>query len=227
MISISKTQLIALAFALVSQSPLALACDFVQNSVDIEPMNVVVDADLSDWENATFQEIKETCASCADSNSSDITAEFSLTMDETNLYLVAVVSDDEVDINGSSKIFELDGIEVMLDGFNNCSETFYDDDLMLFVTADGRYQFKSSHRVTDRVEVATRIIEDGYMIELAIPWQTVGSFPDEAPSMGFSISVNDRDRERRESQSFWHYSTEHWQNTANWPSLHFLGLNNQ
>jgi len=213
MISISRKLFIASALAVFSHSQTALACDLVQNSLDVESFAVEIDANLADWDNADFQKIEETCASCPDRNSRDITAEFAVTVDQNNLYLVAIISDDEVDINGSSKIFELDGIEIMLDGFNNCSGEFYDDDLMLFVTADGRYQFKSPHRVTDRVEVATRIIEDGYMIEIAIPWQTIGSYPDEAPSMGFSLSVNDRDRERRGN---------HWENTADWASLHFL-----
>ena len=219
---ISKNIIIGSALAIFGFGQSALACDFVQNSVDVESLSVTVDADLSDWEEVDFQKIEETCASCGELNSKDISAEFAVSVDQNNLYLVAVVMDDEVDINGSTKIFDLDGIEVMLDGFNNCSDTFYDDDMMLFVTADGRYQFKGSQRATGRVEVATRIIEDGYMIELSIPWQIVGSYPDEAPSMGFSISVNDRDGENREGQYFWHYSNEHWKNPSEWASLHFL-----
>ncbi len=219
---ISKNTIIGSALAILGFGQSALACDFVQNSVDVERLSVTVDADLSDWENVDFQKIEETCASCDELNSKDMRAEFAVTVDQNNLYLVAVVIDDEVDINGSTKIFDLDGIEVMIDGFNNCSEKFYDDDMMLFVTADGRFQFKSPTRSTDRIEVATSIIEDGYMIELSIPWQIIGSYPDEASSMGFSISVNDRDGENREGQFFWHYSTKHWENTGDWASLHFL-----
>ena len=200
----------------------ALACDYVQNSVDVNSFPVRIDAEVQDWQKADFFEVTENCVSCSDRNSNDLSADFSVTFDEQNLYLIALIGDDEVDVDGSSAIYQLDGIEILLDGFNNCSNELYDDDLMLFVTADGRYQFLNPARANERIRVATRIVKSGYMIEVAIPWHLTGSYPDTTSSIGFSLVVNDRDREKREGQYFWHYSKEHWSNTGQWGSIHFL-----
>ena len=97
---------------------------------------------------------------------------------------------------------------------------------MLFVTADGRYQFLNPARVSEQIKVASRIVKSGYMIELAIPWSLLGSNPDTTNSIGFSLVINDRDNERREGQYFWHFSREHWNNTGDWGSIHFLAQSN-
>jgi hypothetical protein len=52
----------------------------------------------------------------------------------------------------------------------------------------------------DRVVIATRMTEDGYLMEIAVPWFVLEIIPSEEQHFGFLLSVSDNDDVNNDAQ---------------------------
>ncbi|MCD6100125.1 MAG: right-handed parallel beta-helix repeat-containing protein [Candidatus Marinimicrobia bacterium] len=134
----------------------------------------------------------------------DFYAEWRAMADETNLYILVNVKDSVLINDSGSNWWEDDAIEVFIDG-DNSKGTSYDG------INDFQYGFRwgdssinigaNSLNKTDGIDFFIKGTKDGYILELLIPWQTVGVIPDVGDVIGFDIGVDDDDNgEARESQ---------------------------
>jgi len=138
----------------------------------------------------------------------DLSAALMLGWDDNNLYIAARVRDDRyVQKATGSKLYRGDGIEILVD--TNVSKDFYldeldKDDYQLGVSAGlnspgtdmeaylwypaakaGSYQI---------VKMAALTTDNGYRIEVKVPWSLLGIRPDVGQHYGFAFSVSDNDR---------------------------------
>jgi parallel beta-helix repeat protein len=151
---------------------------------------------------------------------SDLNGVFKAAWDDTYLYILTEVSDDQYDITGGSAIYHNDGIEIMIDGLYDRSTTFGSDDHQVFVQADGVTQSNNHTPGDGAVVAAGQRTASGYVVETAIRWSFIaGKSPALGEVYGFTIDINDRDNETRESQVFWKLAVDHWKNTSEYGDL--------
>lgn len=182
-----------------------------------------IDANASDWNGVANYPIAEVCPTCVSPVASDLAASFRVAWNNTYLYILAEISDNEVDLTGASEIYEHDGIEVMIDGLRDRASSYGSDDHQIFIQADG-VTAAAGHTPGDgKIIAATRQLSGGYIIEAAVRWDFIGGNPPSDNQLyGFSVAVNDRDNETRESQLLWKYAPDHWQDTSGYGDLKLL-----
>ncbi len=148
----------------------------------------------------------------------DLSVEFQLTWDNTNLYIYAAVTDSSLVNNSDTDVWEDDGIEVYLDGGNE-KGTAYDgnDHHLLF-----RYNDATIHHLSAGATNPTGItasqgsIPGGYSKEMAIPWAFLGVTPANGTQIGLDVHVNDDDDGGARDQKLATYATvdEAWNNPS-------------
>jgi len=191
--------------------------------IDSPSLAVTVDGNASEWSGASFEPMLEINPSLVFPDAADVFATFSTAWDATYLYVFAKVEDDEYDVTGGATIWEHDGIEILIDGLNNHTSTYLNDDHQILVRADGVIEAEGYTGGSDIIGVGTRTAT-GYAVEVAVRWAFIeGSPPQTNQTYGFNISVNDRDGEAFENQITWKYVAEHWKNTSAWDDIILVG----
>ena len=177
---------------------------------------IVLDGSLSEWAGAdtvTFA-------------GSDNTATVSLTWDGNNLYLGFDITDANLQSVGTDEYDPLhtdDSIEIYLDTENDGGTAMQVDDYHFIINLNGALvddQGTGSgkdYSWTGHIDYAIDLggtlnddsdTDDGYVMEVAIPWSDIGGAPLTGDVMGLDMVVNDDDG--TEVQSF------DWCNLASW-----------
>jgi hypothetical protein len=182
-----------------------------------------IDAITDDWTNSPTYTMEDPHPTfpVPSPSPADLSASFRAAWDSSYLYILAEVTDEEYDIDGGSKIYHHDGIEIMIDGLNDHSPVFNSDDHQIFIRADGEtYSIGST---PGYIIASTSQTSNGYLVEAAINWFFIaGQTPAEGILYGFDIDVNDRDNETRESQVFWKYVPDHHKNASQYDDLELI-----
>jgi len=182
----------------------------------------VVDGSSVDWGGIPLVPLGQYNVAMPDSSPepSDVSAHFGVAWDENFLYVLAVVTDDEYDVTGGPEIYHNDGIEILIDGLNDRASTMGRDDHQIFIQADGVVEVADSDVDPSGIEAVGHRDSEGYVLEVGIPWSYVrGAPPEEGRTYGFTLVVNDRDGEARQSQLFWVYTPRHWASTTGYGNL--------
>ncbi|MGN8646140.1 endo-1,4-beta-xylanase [Gracilibacillus sp. HCP3S3_G5_1] len=123
--------------------------------------------------------------------------------DEENLYVLIQVSDSELD-DSNENAWEQDSIEVFVDE-NNEKTSFYQDD-------DGQYRVNFNNvasfnpeSIAEGFESATRVSDNGYTVEVKIPFKTIT--PKHNTEIGFDVQINDARDGARQSVATWNDTT--------------------
>ncbi|MFD2654823.1 endo-1,4-beta-xylanase [Gracilibacillus thailandensis] len=123
--------------------------------------------------------------------------------DEENLYVLIQVSDSDLD-DTNENAWEQDSIEVFVDE-NNAKTSFYQDD-------DGQYRVNFNNEtsfnpesIADGFESATNVSDNGYTVEVKIPFKTIS--PSDNTDIGFDVQINDARDGARESAATWNDTT--------------------
>ena len=109
--------------------------------------------------------------------------------DEQYLYVLTIVNDPTLN-KSSSNAWEQDSIEIFVDENNNKSETYQDDDAQFRVNFANEQSFGAGAS-PDRFITATKVVPNGYIVEIAIRWKTIK--PSAGMMIGFDCQVNDAD----------------------------------
>ncbi|NOY78030.1 MAG: hypothetical protein GXO76_09205 [Calditrichaeota bacterium] len=112
---------------------------------------------------------------------------FSLWNDQ-NLYFAFRVKDNQLEVSNSALWLD-DGIEIYLDTQNNRSTSLDSDDYHFIVTIN-----KISN--ISGIPIGFHQSEQGYVLEIAIPWSLINTVPAANQTMGFLLGNNDRDNEK-------------------------------
>lgn len=137
----------------------------------------------------------------------DLSSMVMLGWDENNLYIAARVKDDVYVQSAAGKnIFKGDSIEILID--TDVAGDFYlpvmdGDDFQLGIspgspqpgTAPEAYLWypRSVAGSRQKVKVGATTKDDGYRIEVKVPWSVLGITPQQGQHFGFVFSVSDND----------------------------------
>ncbi|WP_208592041.1 endo-1,4-beta-xylanase [Gracilibacillus suaedae] len=123
--------------------------------------------------------------------------------DDENLYVLVQVSDSDLD-DTNENAWEQDSIEVFVDE-NNAKTSFYED-------GDGQYRVNFNNEtsfnpesIASGFESATEVSNDGYTVEVKIPFKTIS--PADTTKIGFDVQINDAKDGARESVATWNDTT--------------------
>lgn len=146
------------------------------------------------WQAATRYAIAKV-NSGAVASPADLSAEVSAMHDAEHLYVLFRVKDDRVAANVPNEpgSHNNDSVEIHIDGDNSKSANYGGDDLQFVFIADGNRFEEVKHKATEGVSFAFEQLEDGYAVEVQLPWSTLRSKPLAGSLIGFDAHVNDND----------------------------------
>ena len=157
---------------------------------------VTVDGSLSEFEGAPSAALSGSAAG------SDSSARVRVLWDAERLYLAYQVKDSTQRINqggADGEVWNGDGIEVMIDAAAKGAPTPDQWDYHIGVNIAGDVRDERGggsdweRSWTSGAERAVTRTASGYLVELAIPWSSMGIVPQSGTEMGFDVAVNDSD----------------------------------
>lgn len=179
---------------------------------------IKIDGDISEWGNSPQLILTGEDNRNAEldigyvKDNKDLSGVFYLTWDDKNLYIAGVVNDNETVCREiKSNIFLDDCVEIFFDT-NKDGYCFNGNpyDYQLGVAPGGPKETSQiwawgyRNKMPANIEYAARSCEDMYVLEIAIPFDEINGFdPDEKEPIGFSISINDRDKDNKAKKLTW------------------------
>ena len=168
----------------------------------------VIDGDLSDWEGELYSTDAVVFGQSYHSGASDLFSVFQMGWDEDNFYIGATVDDNRfVQEADGDQLFRGDSVEFLLD--TDVMVDYYDDeadedDYQIGISPGSSFSSGTPENYLwvpetlsgsqDGVEVGVMASDDGYVIEIAIPWEVFNVTAIENQHFGFAFSVSDNDK---------------------------------
>lgn len=166
-----------------------------------------IDGDITDWPGEMFAITDIVYGSEYYANAADLSGQFKVAWSDTYLYLGVVVFDTRFTQTAvGSQLYLGDSLEILLDtnltGDSGVTELNSDDFQVGISTGNlndvaipEAYLWYPSDRMgaISNVEIAGKLIGDGYVVEVALPWAAVGLTPSAEMTLGFLLSVSDND----------------------------------
>jgi endo-1,4-beta-xylanase len=149
------------------------------------------------WEQAKEIEVK-TQSFTFTTNASPCTAKVKTLWDENNLYCLAEIKDPVISDKGI-KPWDRDSIEFVIDQSNNKKEEghHYDEHgghyRVEAVNGEitGRYDAYEKAAAAGTLKAKAILTEDGYRVEIAMPWTTLLGKTEPGTTIGFQVAIND------------------------------------
>lgn len=181
--------------------------DYIVLKTDTPP---VIDGNISEFDQANTISITQ--------SSTGTQGTYKLLWDDNALYIACSVSDAKLNASISQEDGSLwtdDSIELMFDTLNNHGSSQKQDDYKFFVnllnthrdenmtngTWDGPYTSAVILQGTNNNNADT---DQGYTIEIRIPWSTLGlSTPSSNTTLGFDVVLNDKDASGTRNYTAW------------------------
>lgn len=136
-------------------------------------------------------------------SSSDLSGNYGLLWDNTNLYLLVEVQDDSLR-NDSAAVFDDDAIDLYLDLNHDAGTSYGPDDFMFQLGYGDTVVQEAKHNATTGAAVASVPTPGGYRLEAKIPWSTLGKTPTTGMIVGLDVFINDDDTGGvRDAQMSW------------------------
>ena len=192
---------------------------------------VKVDGDLSEWSGRWKGEI----ALKTEGNTADEAVSLDVMWDATSLYLAFKVKDNEVGNTEERSLWMGDCVEVFLNvmddfglpkkggaGVGLATPKYGPDDYQFLFGVNGKQISGSANplhnpdgsQFTDLPFAVTRT-DDGYQMEMAIPWSELQLKPVVGYTLGFSVAVDDCERGLR-GQYEWKGTDHNYKDTTDW-----------
>ncbi len=165
-----------------------------------------IDGDLDDWDLDAIRLVAVVFGANNHAGPEDLSGTFMVGWDETQLYIAAMVVDDTYVQNAvGEEIFKGDSLEVLLDKnlrTDFSSRVLSTDDYQLGISPGAKigdtpaaYLWYPEGNAGPRVlvDIAAAPTDDGYQVEIAIPWSVFGISPSEGDIFGFGFSISDND----------------------------------
>ncbi len=121
---------------------------------------------------------------------SNVTADAKILWDDENLYVYATVKDPVLN-KDSGEAYQQDSLEVFIDENNAKTESYDDDDKQYRINYENEHSFNGKKCLEENVRSATKVTEDGYVIEAAFKWTDIQ--PKEGDKVGIEFQINDAD----------------------------------
>ena len=172
-----------------------------------------IDGSLGEWEGSWINASTVVYGKKNWDDASDLSAKVKVGWDYNYLYLAVQVTDDTYAQNASgAEIYLGDSLEVLLDvnlGADFRSEGLSSDDYQLGISGKNLTKDKGeaylwypegSAGTKSKVIIQARPTDAGYRVEVAIPWNVLGTTPVSGMRYGFAFSVSDNDNANSNEQ---------------------------
>jgi Carbohydrate family 9 binding domain-like len=180
-----------------------------------------IDGDPGDWAAVPRYTMTELCPECdpkqpggqggepivnAAFDDTDFRAQFRVAWDSFALYVLVQVRDNEITALDPTNPEQQDGIELLLDGFNQGSRGYGPDDHHLFIGALGGAFVERDRPLVlpANVQVKTTVQASCYFVEARLVWSYIMATPHTpkaANIYGFTIAANDWDAPSGDAKS--------------------------
>jgi hypothetical protein len=161
------------------------------------------------------------------SNDEDFSASYKAVWDETNLYVLVDVTDENLK-NDSADFWLDDCVEVFIDADNSKSGSYGSNDYQFhFGWAEANPSMgEAQHNQTRGVEFAIVRADARYRVEIKFPWSTLGVEPSAGKKIGLDVHVNDDDDGgERDTKLTWRGKQDNaWQNPGILGTAELAGL---
>ncbi len=127
------------------------------------------------------------------SDSADLSAGARICWDENNLYVWITLNDDQLIRDSGTTIHNDDGIELYLDLDNSKNNHYDENDFKYRFAWDNSTVYERIRNAVENVQFKMNATDNGYQVEIAIPWATLGQQPRIGSLVGFELQVNDDD----------------------------------
>ncbi len=147
---------------------------------------------------------------------------------DSHLYILVDVVDDQLMGDSPNAVWQDDSVEIYIDGLNEKNNGGYDNNDFQYLfrpmddtvyTGGGRSGMPTAGIIAKSLPHTN---DNGYTMEIAIPWATLGLVP--GRQIGFELFVNDDDDGGlREGQTSWRTtSTETWRDPSKMSSVNLV-----
>jgi hypothetical protein len=166
-----------------------------------------INGSLGEWNLTKYTVTSVVFGSNLWDNADDLSARVMVGWDTANLYLAVEVFDEDYEQNtGGENMFRGDSLEILLD--TNIAADFYvdyltPDDFQLGISPGSPIPDEDPEAYLwfptsidggrSQIEIAAVRTDDGYNVEVAIPWSIFEMAPQSGQHYGFAISVSDND----------------------------------
>ena len=179
----------------------------------------------TEWDNIPWLGIENILQGSPDST--NLSAYWKALYNARNLYVLVEIRDNVL-VTDSDDVWQDDGIELYLDGENNKASYYDSNDYQIqFRYGDPRVHLGNgiSNGTHDSINFAMVTINDGYLLEVAVPWSFLEIDVEEGYQIGFDIHVNDDDDlNDRDNKLAWHaINDDSRHNPASFGSLTISG----
>lgn len=166
-----------------------------------------IDGDFEEWASDRYSANEVTFGIAAWSGGTDVSGTYMLAWDEDAFYLaVEVVDDLYVQASSGQALFRGDSVEVLLDmdlEQDFASRSLSGDDFQIGFSAGPRVGQSAAEAYRwfpnplssslHEVEIASAAREDGYAMEIKLPWGAVNGVARPQAHFGFVLSISDND----------------------------------
>ena len=121
-----------------------------------------------------------------------VAAQWTSLWDEDYWYFYVEVTDNDRR-NDSPGSYDDDGVEIYIDADNSRDSTYGANDFHYILGWNDDNVVEAIRGATDGVETAFADTDEGYRLEVAIPWTTLGVSPADTARLGVDVHVNDDD----------------------------------
>lgn len=173
-----------------------------------------IDASLEEWQQDRYRIESVVFGKDNHKGENDLSGRAMVGWDGNNLYLGIRVIDQKYVQNASgANLFKGDSLDILID--TDVSGDFYlaalnEDDFQLGISPgspspnDDPQAYiwfpKDIEGARDQVEIAARAREDGYVVEVSIPWSLLDTQPFNGQHLGFVFSISDNDNPNQNVQ---------------------------
>jgi len=177
----------------------------VEDTVSIPYCNEIeIDGDISDWEDVGLI-VPLISNLYGELNSSDFSAKMKLSWNEEQLNIMAQIKDDSLYDHLSP--LKGDGLEIFFSQEKGTSEIIkyiispgVTEDFLVPRIDRYSYKVKDTNSDVDDLTVFTKVNEQGYVIELSIPWEKVGISPGSGVKWALNLHMSDVDPGQRKTR---------------------------
>ena len=199
--------------ALVTAVAIPVGASTLNNSGMSTPGTPIIDGEIDEvWETANVL-VAEKWKTGGKEEPGKVAMQVRTLWDDNYLYVLAEVTDPDL-TDMHAEVWQQDSIEVYLDEDNKKTSKYEEFDVQYRINFNN---FVTTNNVDASMLISeTKIVEDGYIVELAMPFQLI--YPEVGVVVGFDFQVNNSSSETngtRTSMLSWSdFSNNAWQSTA-------------
>jgi hypothetical protein len=206
----------------------AVVASAIAITLDKAPKAPTIDGTVDDiWSDIQKHSIANALYSPV-SSANDLSADYKAMWDQENLYLLVDVRDDVLK-NDSAEHYNDDSVEVFIDADNSKSSEYGENDHSYYFKWDRTNPTMGEQGqpyLKGDVKFALVTTDNGYRLEVAFPWSTLGTKPFAGAKIGLDVHVNDDDdgAERDTKITWWGKEDNAWQSPRVFGTAELAGL---